>query len=136
MSTIWSQFETDKKLEVEGIWIDFGDYRWLCRRAGGSNTKFKEAFARETKKVRQVMDIEDIPDHRGREILYKTFADTVVLDWEGKGMVGRDGKPLPFNRDNVVMIFENMPDFYDRLRQRLMDHQLFLKDIEEASIKK
>jgi len=134
MSDIWKQFETDKKIEQEGLWIDFGDYQWLCRRAGGSNVKFKEAFARETKKLKQVMELEDLPDAKGREVLAKVFSSHVVLDW--KGMVGRNGDELEFTMENVAMIFTEIPDFFDRLRERLMGHGLFLKDIEEAELGK
>ena len=80
------------------------------------------------------MELEDIPDDKGRSILYKTFSETVVLGW--KGMVDREGKKMEFTAQNCNDVFHALPDFYDRLRTRLMDHQLFLLDVEEASIKK
>lgn len=110
--SLYEDFATDQSLESSGVVRNFGDFWIKIARAGGSNKAYQRALKRRTDKVRRAMELNKLPVEESNRIMVEVYADTIVLDWGGDGMVNRDGTPLPFNRDNVVKVLTDLPDLF------------------------
>lgn len=48
-------------------------------------------------------------------MLIRTFADAVILDWQG--VTDRNGELLPLTKENVVAVFTDLPDLFVDVRE-------------------
>lgn len=154
---LYDKMKTSPRLEAEGIWLQIDDSRIRLARAGGKNTKFiagAEKVAREHKRSLDLMN-----EEQGRKLFAKLFAELVVLDWLTKsedGDLDEDGQPaaaelpkserwkrgisgpkgelLEFNVENVLKVFDDIPDLLRLIKETAEDPSLFresiLKDVE------
>lgn len=137
------QFKTDNTLETKGIVIDYGETRIRIARAGGANKTYLQALERETKPHRKAIMGGFFDTERSNKIIRDIFAKHVVLDWEvsvdGKWKrgispedAGEKGKDLlPVSAENVVKVFENLPDLFADLSQQANSNALFRAEIAE-----
>lgn len=131
MKNIYDKFGTDRKLEQEGITLDYGDGLELrIARAGGSNTKFEKAVQAKMRKfgLQAKHDLLD-PDQM-REVMREVLAETVVLGWNG--VTNREGEALPFNRDNCIQLFKDLPDLFEDVLEQSRKAALFKTTVLEA----
>lgn len=131
MKNIYDKFGTDKKLEQEGITLDYGDGLELrIARAGGSNIKFEKAVQAKMRKfgLQAKHDLLD-PDQM-REVMREVLAETVVLGWTG--VTNRDGAALPFNRENCIQLFKDLPDLFEDVLEQSRKAALFKTTVLEA----
>ncbi len=145
---MYSQFKTDKALESKGIVIDYGDFGVTIARAGSANSKFVRNHEFLTKPVRRLIEQEILPREREMAINRELYAKSVVLNWEVKdgvdkdgqdkwkqGIEGPDGATLPFTEENVISTFENLQDLFSDITVQATNMKLFLASNREADAK-
>ena len=120
--SLYKLFKTDENLETDGTWLEYGQnekgepIRIKIARAGGHNSAFSKALEKATRPYRKAIQT-GMLDNKTADKLYKeVFADTVVLDWIN--VEGPDGKPMEFKRENVLKLFEDLPDLFADLREQ------------------
>jgi hypothetical protein len=134
--SIYKQFETDKECEQKGVWLPVGvnedGSKAMIRiaRAGGSNQKYQKVLEVRTKPYRRMIQNDILEVKVADEVMVEVFADAVVLAWEG--ILDREGKPIPFSRENVVKLFKELPDLFNDVREQSTKSALFRKDVLEA----
>lgn len=153
---LYSKMKTSPRLETEGIWLEIDDTRIKLARAGGKNTKFTVAAEKIAREHKRALDL--MGEERGRKLFGKLFAEIIVLDWltatdsgnldsdgfplEGdhlgpkyvRGISGPNGDIIEFNVENVIQVFDDLPDLLRVIKETAEDPSLFrqelLKDIE------
>lgn len=127
--SLYNQFKTDKSLETEGVWIDYGNnsqgepIRFLVARAGGRNTAFNKALQKATKPYRRAIQNDAMDEDVADRVYREVFVETVLKGWEG--VEDEDGVAMPFSRGNAVKLFTDLPDLYADLRQQAMSMAIF-----------
>lgn len=136
--SLYKLFKTDENLETDGIWLEYGQnekgepIRIKIARAGGHNSAFSKALEKATRPYRKAIQT-GMLDNKTADKLYKeVFADTVVLDWIN--VEGPDGKPMEFKRENVLKLFEDLPDLFADLREQANNVALFRDEVREADL--
>lgn len=123
MNSMYNQFETNKKLEQEGIWIDYGDFRVLASHAGGSNKEYVKYLEQKTKPYRRAIAAGMFSEERSRPMLFDVYAETIIKAWEvrddktdeikWKSGIPKKGKGfLEYNKENVMLTFKNLPELF------------------------
>lgn len=136
----YDMFQTDKSKEAEGIVLNYSDVFWIkISRAGGSNEHYKKVLTEKLRPFRRAIQTETIDDTAANRLMREAVAEGVVLDWgtgvypNGSGSIpGRDGQPLAFNRDNVVKLFEDLPDLFNDVYEQANKVSLFRATEAEA----
>lgn len=125
MSGLYESYETDPEREVNGILIDYGNFRVTVARAGGANKQYLKLLEAKTKPFKRAMAVEAMDNELSLEILKEVYAETIVKDWEtkvdGKWKKGIEQKGsdklLPVNAKNVMQTFINIPDIFLGIRE-------------------
>lgn len=133
-------FGADKEKEVEGVVIDYGSFNVTVARAGGGNKAFDKEVQRLSKPYARI--IQNLDNDVAEKILMSAYAKTVILDWDGVKLsdvedVGegeRDGT-VPCTYENVMKIFESIPDFYEDIKKVTRDNAMFKVESMEANAK-
>lgn len=141
MGNMYDQFETDADLEVNGIWIDYGDFRVKIARAGGANKKYLSYAEKKTKPFRRAIQNGTMPEERSKPLLFDIYAKTIVLDWEiadgeekdgttkwKQGIHKKGGGTLPFTPENVLLTFKQLEAIFFDLQQVAEGISLFRKE--------
>lgn len=123
--TLYELFETDDKLEKEGISLKFGPAIFHCRRAGGANREFNAAFEEKTRATQSRLQLSALTEEESSRLLMEVYAETVVTGWEG--VTDREGKPLEFSKENFVKLMKDLKVVWTALRQEAANHENFLK---------
>lgn len=126
MSSMYDQYETNKKLEQEGVWIDYGDFRVLVSHAGGSNKEYVKYLEQKTKPYRRAIAAGMFGEERSRPMLFGVYAKTIIKAWEikdgtddktgeikWKSGIHKKGKGfLEYDEENVITTFNNLPELF------------------------
>lgn len=122
---LYDTFETDSNLEVEGVILDYGDFRIRVAHSGGANKKFIALMETKLKPLRRGLETGAVSNDRAAAIMMEIFAKTIVKSWEtmvdGEYKVGiedRDGNLLPFNEENVLQTFRNLPKLFQDVQEQ------------------
>ncbi len=116
--SLFDQFTTDPKLEIEGVWLSFGTFQLRIARSGGANAAFDRAVETHFKEHRRAAQANVLPEAVAIRQTILAFADAVVTGWRDinpdgsfvEGVIAgpRDAsgerKPLEFGRDNVIFV--------------------------------
>lgn len=136
--SLYKLFKTNENLETDGVWLEYGQtekgepIRIKIARAGGHNSAFSKALEKATRPYRKAIQT-GMLDNKTADKLYKeVFADTVVLDWIN--VEGPDGQPMEFKRENVLKLFEDLPDLFADLREQANNVALFREEVREADL--
>lgn len=126
----YAMFETDKKVEQEGVRIDYGPFYFQVARAGGANTRFRDVLRSRMAPHKRALATETMSDDLADKISIDVFAETVVLGWGseefGEGRIaGRDGEPIDFGTDAVKQLFKDLPDLARDIMQQAQSAALF-----------
>lgn len=139
---LYSQFQTNSDLEKTGVVVDYGSFRVLIARAGGSNTDFMRLLTAKTKPHRRAIQTETMDPKLGQAIEREVYAEAVVKNWETnvdgewvQGIESPDGGLLDVTVDNLVFTFENLPDVYYDLKEQANKVALFRKEEIEQDAK-
>lgn len=136
MSGLYQAFETNKDLESSGIELDYGKnskgapIRIKIARAGGANKRFAKVLDRLLRPYKRQLANDQLSDDVAKEVMIQAYADSVVLGWEG--VEDREGNPMEFSRDNVVRLFNDLPELFLDVQQQSQKAALFLVDILEG----
>ena len=150
-SSIFKLFGTDKVAEKTGVWINYGDVRFLCARAGGTNIHFSEAYKAKVRPYRHQIDRGTLSKEDDDKIMAELYAETVIkrvevlvgdsvsaegapVIWE-PGVPTADGKVLPFSRESVKALLLDLPDMFRDLRECATDANKYLKQAEADDVK-
>ena len=138
--SLYKTFKTNESYETEGIWLEYGyldddeskPIRIKIARAGGQNKAFAKALEKATKPHRKALQA-GMLDDRVADRLYKgVFAETVVLDW--MNVTDPDGNLLEFTQENVLKVFNDLPDLFVDLREQASSAALFRDEIRQADL--
>lgn len=136
---LYEQFQTDKTLEKEGIFLEYGTnskgkpIRFRIARAGGANVKFAKRLEAELKPFNYQLKNGSLDPELGNKLLRKVFAETVVLGWEG--VEDENGQDMPFNAENCVKLFTDLPDLYADVKEQSDKGVLFRVAVREEAAK-
>jgi len=147
MTSMHSQFSTDKKLEQGGVWLDYDIFRVKIARAGGANTKFAKSMEKHSEPHRRAMETRTLSEPLARKMLYTVYAETVILDWTvrsaepleetgeyeyRRGIEGADGEMVEFNKENVIKTFTELHDLFSDISDQAVGLSLFRHEDKEA----
>lgn len=137
-------YETDSSVETEGVELEYGNTVITIARAGGANKKFSKKFAELMQPHKRAIELGSFPERLAQKILYKVYADTIILNWQvenGEGELvtgifqedvdGGEGI-AEFTKENVIAVFKKLPDLFTDIRNQSDNIALFRKNIEEA----
>lgn len=128
-------FKTSSKLEQEGIWLDYGDFRIKITRAGATNKRFKRLFEAKMKPHRRAIANETMDDKVADRVTREVWAEAIVLGWDsplGDNKMPYKGQEYPFSVDNCTVLFNDLPDLFIDVREQSMKLGLFLDAAGEA----
>lgn len=129
--SIYEKFATDKKAEQEGITLDYGDGMEIrIARAGGSNTKFESLIQSKLRKYERLRQNDLLEIAVLRPIMREIYAEAIVLGWSG--VTDRDGNTLPFNKENAVQLFTDLPDLFEDIVVQSQRAALFRQTVLET----
>lgn len=143
MSSPFSKFATSSTLEIEGVWLNFGDFEIKCGRAGGANKRFTKVVEQYFEPHRQAANVGALSEETAAEGLANAYADAVIFGWRTKQpdgtyvdtIGGPDGEPMPFTKANVVKLLTLLPDFFATLRGHCTNFQNFRRALLEQDAK-
>lgn len=126
---LYGMYATDPKAETDGIKMQFGEGTFITlARAGGSNKAYQKAAERFARPHRQAIERGIIDPKVADGILHETYAEAVVLGWEGvldPKTVRKDpdtgeitGDELPFTRENVIYLFRALPELFEDVKDK------------------
>lgn len=130
--TLFAQYGSDPKLEVEGKWLDFeaSGIRVLLARAGGSNNAFRAAEAKFVSV--HGSNIAEMPPEEFGELLAEVYGHHVVMKIEGEGFVDEDGNPMESNPETHTAILRALPDFFEEIRMISRERSTFRRERDKA----
>jgi len=112
--SIYDLFETDTGLEAQGVWFDYAFGRFKLSFVGGANQAFQREYAERMKPYAEAEARGMLDDKVRRKIQIDCYVDHVVKDWTG--VIGRDGKELPFSKKNAIQLFTELPHLFNMIR--------------------
>ncbi|MFA7063658.1 MAG: hypothetical protein WC132_05935 [Methanomethylophilus sp.] len=136
--SLYKLFKTNENLETDGIWLEYGQtadgkpVRIKIARAGGHNVAFAKALEKATRPYKKAIQTGTLDDKTATRLYREVFADTVVLDWIN--VEGPDGQPMDFNKENVLKLFEDLPDLFADLREQANNVALFRDEVRETDL--
>ena len=131
-TTLHDLFKTDRNKETKGIVLDYGDVKITIARAGGSNKSFAKEMEKLTKPFRRQIQNGTLPDKTADIILKKAYAKHIILDWDG--VVDDKDNPIPCTEENIIRLFDDLPDFFNDIQEQSRSASLFRdEEIEESA---
>lgn len=110
-----NKLKTDPALEQDGVWVPFGDARFLVARL--NNPRMASAYAAKIRPYRGAK----IPEADEERLMLDCLAAHVLLDWEG---VTNDGQPFPYSKENSRAALQ-IKDLADFIITAARDFELF-----------
>lgn len=129
---LYSLFETDKQLEQNGIVLQFGDSKFQCRRAGGSNRAFDTAFNEKMRAFQTKMQLASLSEEQSDKLLKEVYFESVVMGWED--VTDRNGNDLEYTLENFMTIMTDLPDLWRSLRTACANMDSFLVQQKKAAV--
>jgi len=120
------RYKTDKSLEDDGVFVDYGDGLMVKVRRLNS-TKSKEVRRKLEKPFSKQFRGQDIPDSIQEKLLNQQMAKAIVVDWEGVPDPDDETgeKMLPCTEENILRMVEDFPDFRDDILAASMERATF-----------
>lgn len=125
------QYGTDKALEENGVWQDIGDgASVLVARMGNSRNVLE--LKRLTAPHKRQIQLGKLDDEIWKKINIEAIADSILLDWKG---VEINGKELPYSKPNAIQVLTDYADFRDVISTLANDMANYQNQEKEAAIK-
>lgn len=123
-----SQFKTDRKAELAGVWKAIGDgAEVLVARAGNPRHRMasRRAYRPHLAQVRAGTLDAEVSDRIEAEII----AETILLGW--KGLQDERGQEIPFSRSAAAQLLTDYPDFRRLVADLADDMEAFRAELLE-----
>ncbi len=142
-SSVFRTFGTSRQLEREGIWLNYGDIKFLVARAGGTNIAYQELLKAKIRPVRHQIERDTLSKDDDNRINAELYAETIIKDvqvlqedgqWV-KGVPTEAGDVAPYSTAAVVALLLELPELFRDLRTCASDSQKYLKEQEAADTK-
>lgn len=140
-------FKTDKSAEVEGVEIevDINEHNnepitIRLSRMSRSNKRYTKRLDAVTRPHMAAIQNETMNEAVAAKMMREVFVDTVLLGWKNLPKSELTGNPedtdeLPFNRENALALFEELPDLYDDWEGRAKKAATFREHEREEAAK-
>lgn len=127
--SMYAAFATDPKKEAEGVFVEFGEFRVLIRRAGGANKLYQKTMETLVAPHRRILQLGQLQEGTMKAILAEGYAKAIVVDWQYQaddGLGSKDWKSgieLPdgtmgeVNVENVKAVLLAFPVIFDALKE-------------------
>lgn len=137
--SLYKDFKTSDKLEMEGVRFVNGTYAYTLARSGGANKKFQKLFERLSRPHRRQVDNGTLDSVVAERLMREVYAKTVVLKWETlqgeewvEGIELEDGSIVPATPDVLAGVFEDLPDAFTQIMEDAKSTSYFrLEGMEE-----
>ena len=125
--------QTDKRLEQEGVELDFGGGRFITiARAGGSNRKYAATISRLHEPHKAALRYGSIDEDVAIDLMHTVFAEAVVVGWRG-WIDDQTDQEMEFTVENVKKLFRVLPEVYHEVRDKSDEFKTFaLKEVEDS----
>ena len=145
-SKLWDVYETDKKKELDGVWIpielgfDENNPMFLMGILSEHNPRYREAEQKHTKPYALILAKKPKTDDEKKkqadildDIRIRSMADGLIIDW--KNVEDREGNPIEYSFENAYDLLTSLPHLYDVLARKagLLDN--FRRDKQETESK-
>lgn len=137
-------FGSSEKLETEGVWQTFGDFKIRIARAGGANKRFARLLEAKTKPYMRAVKTDTLDMDTQVRLLREVFAETVVTGWQVKKTV--DGKEVwadevevapgvyeAFSPASVLKAFVALPNLFTDVQQQANSFAIFRDEVRLAN---
>ena len=132
--TPYDLFKNNENLETgQGVTLQYPGFSITIHRAGGSNKKFAMILSAKLKPFRHQLDRGLLDDEISKRILHESYAEGVVIGW--KDVKDANGKNMPFTKENVVKLFDDLPDLFQDVKEQAENVSLFREEGEKADEK-
>jgi hypothetical protein len=130
----FDMFATDKAKEADGIVLNYSDVFWIkIGRAGGSNDRYKSIMTEKLRPYRRAIQTDTIDEAASTRVMREAVAEGIVQEWgtgvypNGKGFIPgpRGQEPIGFSVDNIVKVFEQLPDLFTDVYEQANKVSLF-----------
>lgn len=140
-------FEMDKKLESKGVRFEYPTFAATISRSSGTNSAYSKRLAAKSKPFRRAIDMGVMKEEDQLELVKDVFAEKCVLNWEtliagewkegiwpedaGEKVTEKDETKvqlLPCTYENVLKVFNELPDVFTSLLQDSRDLANYRKD--------
>ena len=141
---MYKQFTVDRVAEREGVRLQYEGFRVTVARAAPTNPRYRKALETLMRPHRRAMATGTLADKKEQEILRALYSGTVITNWEvtddegatwQQGIEMPDGTVGPFNRQNVELALQNLPDLFMDIRKGAEDSALF-RAVEQEDVGK
>ena len=116
-------FKTDEDIENKGVSLNYGNFKIVVARAGGSNKKYLNLLEAKLRPYRRQIQTGTLDQETDVRVLAEVYAETVVLGWEG--VTNEDGESIPFTKPNIIKLLTELPDLFADLRAQANNVSLF-----------
>lgn len=147
--SVFEKYKTDPEAEKgKGIRIVYaGGAAIHMHRAGGANRKFQTRLEALLKPHQR--KLKDMDPETANELQRKLFAETVVFGWDqvvldDQGQTTEkvkpgvidwiDGQELPYTAENAVMVWKELPDWFQEIVADANDRHNFQKEQFESNL--
>lgn len=125
-----STHKTNKELEVNGVEIpvDINEHNnepitITLSRMGVSNKRYTTRLEEVMRPHQSALANDSMDNDLARKLLQEVFADTVLIGWGNLPKSELTGNPedtelLPFNRDNAMALWAEMPELFTDWQER------------------
>jgi hypothetical protein len=134
MAGFLDRYNTDRSLEEDGVWVDFGDgLKVQVRRL--TSKKSREFRRKLEKPYTAQFRNREMPDSLQEELLNKQVSGVVIVNWEGVANPDKPSEQLEFSPDNALTMCQKFPDFRDDVLTAAMERTTFEKEQRENARK-
>lgn len=117
---MYDLFRTDENMEVEGIWLDYGEFRIKVAAAGQGNSAYVKYAEKKLKPVRRALETGAMSNERAQALMADIYAVTIVKSWQVKdeddkwkdGMHDEEGNVIPMTKESVTSAFTALPRLF------------------------
>lgn len=142
-SSVFKLFGTSKTAEKTGVWVDYGDVKFLISRAGGTNSDYFEILKAKTRPFRHQIDRGTLSSADDERVTREIYAECIIKDVQVKaedgtwspGVPTSTGEVVPFTKGSVVQLLTDLPDMFRDLRVCATDVQKYLESEDSADLK-
>jgi len=133
MSNLFSKFATSENQLVEGIKIQIEEAIFTVAHAGQLNNRWLRITDTVYKPYRHQIKTDTLPKAKEDELEIEIFVQACLLNWEN--VCGRDGKLIPYSKDNARELLRELPYLLQVLRQVAADAANYREGDVEADAK-